>query len=130
MSKLKCLFTGMLGAVLVLGAAAALIPAYGDYAGRAALDETLWRLETYREKVARTASRHGSVESSGVGVLISADDYRSLNVDYARVFPDGTLVIRHANYHQVVVLEPSMAAGQVSWKCFGGPRDSVPPSCR
>ncbi len=128
MSKLKCFFTGMLGAVLVLLAAAVLVPVYGDFAGRAALSESLAGLATYREKIARMASRRGSIEGSGVGVLI--EDLPGLSLDYARVFPDGTLVIRHAGYHQVVVWEPSIAAGQVSWKCIGGPRNNVPASCR
>ena len=130
MSKLRCFFAGALGAIVVLGAAAVLLPLYGDYVARASLDESLLKLRVYREEVARNASRQGSVEASGREVTIPSEEFPTLNVDYARVFPDGTIVIRHAGYHQVVVWKPSITAGRVSWKCIGGPWHDVPPRCR
>ena len=129
-SGFRCFFVGVLGAVLVLGAAAILVPTYGDFQDRAALDETIGELDPYRDKIARNALSQGSIERSGVGIQISSEDLSRLSLDFARIFPDGTMAVRHAQYHQVVVWEPSIADGKVSWKCIGGPRQSVPPQCR
>lgn len=130
MSGFRCFFVGALAAVLVLGASAILVPTYGDFQDRAALDETIGELGSYRDKIARNALSQGSIERSGVGIQISSEEFSRLAVDYARIFPDGTMTVRHAQYHQVVVWEPSIEDGKVSWKCIGGPRQSVPPRCR
>jgi len=130
MSKLKCFLLGMLGAIVVLATAAILAPLYCDYDARAALSESLQQLALYRDAIAEHVTKEGSVESSGVEFLIPSEAFTQLNVDYARVFPDGTIVKRHAEHHQIVIWEPSMTAGQISWKCVGSPQKDVPPECR
>ena len=130
MSKLKCFLLGMLGAIVVLAAAAVLAPLYCDYDARAALSESLQQLAPYRDAIEENISKEDSIDVSGVVVSIPSEAFRSLNLDYARVFPDGTIVIRHAKHHQVIIWEPSMTAGQISWRCVGGPRKDVPPECR
>ncbi|MDX1401994.1 MAG: pilin [Kiloniellales bacterium] len=130
MSKFRCLVMGASGAVLVLLAAAVLIPAYGDYLGRATLSEVLAELESYRHEIAEKATNQGTMENAGVGVAISPEDSLRLGVNYARIFSDGTIVFRHGRYEQVIVWEPTMAGGNVTWRCVGGPRKSVPPWCR
>ena len=130
MSKLKCFLIGILGAIVVLAAAAVLAPLYCDYDARAALSDSLQQLAPYRDMIAENASKQGSPERSGVGISIPSETFPSLNVDYARVFPDGTILIRHTKHHQVIIWEPSMTAGQISWRCVGGPQKDVPPECR
>ncbi len=130
MSKLRCLFAGALGAVLVLIAAAVLIPVYGDYRGRAALTEAMGELVSYRTDISERAAKLGKTEGSGIGIVVSPEDLARLGLDYVRIFSDGTIVIRHGQYRQVIVWEPTVSAGEVSWKCVGGPRKSVPPWCR
>jgi len=120
----------MLGAIVVLAAAAVLAPLYCDYDARAALSESLQQLAPYRDAIEENISKEDSIDVSGVVVSIPSEAFRSLNLDYARVFPDGTIVIRHAKHHQVIIWEPSMTAGQISWRCVGGPRKDVPPECR
>ncbi len=71
-----------------------------------------------------TSLQHVRVEWSGSSRL------RHFDVDYARVFLDGTLVIRHIKHHQMIVLEPSLSKGVVTWRCIGGPMSDIPPSCR
>jgi hypothetical protein len=130
MRKPKCFLLGMSGAIVVLAAAAVLVPLYCDNAARVALAESLRQLAPYRDTIAENASKEGSVEGSGVEGAIPSEAFPGLNVDYARVFPDGTIVIRHAKHSQVVIWEPSMTAGQISWRCVGGPPKDVPPECR
>ena len=130
MSKLKCFLLTMLGAIVVLAAAAVLVPLFCDYIARAALSESLQQLTLYRDAIAEHVAKEGSAESSGVEISIPSEAFPSLNVDYARVFPDGTIVIRHAEHHQVVIWEPSVTAGQISWRCIGGPEKDVPAACR
>lgn len=112
------------------GAAAILIPTYGDFRDRAALDKSILELGPYRDKIASNALSQGSIDRSGAGIRISSEDLSRLALDYARIFPDGTMTVRHAQFHQVIVWEPSIVDGKVSWKCIGGPRRGVPPNCR
>ena len=130
MSKLKCFLLGMLGAIVVLATVAVLAPLYCDYDARAALSQSLQQLAPYRDAIAEHVAKEGSAERSGVAVSIPSEAFRSLNLDYARVFPDGTIAIRHAKHHQVVIWEPSITAERISWRCVGGPRKDVPPDCR
>ena len=130
MNKLKCFLLGMLGAIVVLAAVAVLAPLYCDYDARAALSQSLEQLAPYRDAIAEQFSKEGSAEDSGNEVSIPSEALSSLNINYARVFPDGTIAIRHAKHHQVIIMEPSMTAGQISWRCVGGPQKDVPPECR
>ena len=115
---------------MVLAAAAVLVPLYCDYAARVALAESLRQLAPYRDAVAENAPKEGSVEGSGVEGAIPSEVFLGLKVDYARVFTDGTIVIRHAKHRQVVIGEPSMTEEKISWRCIGGPPKGVAPECR
>lgn len=130
MSGFRCFLAGALGTVLVLGAAAIMIPAYGDFRHRAALDEVIAELSLLRDKIARNALSQGSIEGSGVGVQVSAEDMSRLALDYARVLPNGTMIVRHSQFYQVVVWEPTITDGKLNWTCIGAPRQGVPPRCR
>lgn len=130
MIKLRCFFAGAMGAILVLIAAAVLIPAYGDYRGRAALTAAMSELDSYRHDISERAATLGKTEASGVGIVVSPGDMARLGFDYVRIFADGTIVARHGKYHQVVIWEPAISSGEVSWRCLAGPRKSVPGWCR
>lgn len=84
----------------------------------------------YRDNIARIVLEHGSVESAGINITIPEEDYKRLNVDYARIFPDGTIFIHHAEHGQVVIWEPCITTKKVSWKCKGWPKRDVFPDCR
>ena len=130
MKKHKCLLVGVMGAFVILATVAVLFPVYCDYTARAALNDSLQKLIIYRDKIAMNGAERWAREGSGAEVKISAEAFPTLNIDYARVLPDGTIIIRHAKYHQIVVLEPSMTEGKVSWRCIGGPLRDVPTQCR
>lgn len=130
MTRLRCLFAGALGAVLVLIAAAVLIPAYGDYRGRATLTEAMSELDSYRFDISERATTLGKTEGSGTGIVVSPGDMARLGFDYVRIFSDGTIAARHGKYHQVIIWEPTISSGEVSWRCLAGPRKSVPAWCR
>lgn len=126
----RCFLAGTLGAVLVLAAAGVIVAAYGDYRGREAVTAAMAQLDSYRIAIAENAIKTGRLEGSGTGVVVPAEEQSRLGLDYVRIFLDGTIVMRHGKYHQVIVWEPTIENGEIGWKCVGGPRNDVPPWCR
>jgi hypothetical protein len=130
LSKINCFLIGGLGAIVVLGIASAINSMNWDSFARAALDESLWKLTPYRKDIEREIMKQGSIDATVVGTIIPSNKLPDLDLDYARVFSDGTIVIRHALYQQIVVWEPLITSGAISWECVvSGTHHGAPAAC-
>ena len=130
MSKINSFLIGGLGAIVVLGIAATINSLNWHGVDRAALDQSLRKLTAYRKDIEREIMKQGSIDPTVVGTIIPSNKLPDLDLDYARVFSDGTIVIRHALYHQIVVWEPLITSGAISWECVvSGTHHGAPAAC-
>jgi Tfp pilus assembly major pilin PilA len=122
---MRCFLIGVAGFVVTAVLAAVAIASYGDYAARASLAETMTSVVALRTQIAE-----GLVTRSGLPIKVTTEIQAFPNVDYLKVTNDGAIVFRSAKHGQVIVLEPSIAGGAVSWRCIGAPAKDVPADCR
>jgi hypothetical protein len=125
---LKTLLLGLAGGFFGLFAALIALSQYSDY--RAASETTTWlvEVEPTLEAIAAAAKARGTIEGSGTGVALPT--FQSPPLEYARVTSDGTVIMRGGREGQLLVLVPSLAEGEVAWRCVGGSRTSVAIRCR
>jgi hypothetical protein len=121
----SCFLRGVLGAFIILLAAAIAVPQYGDYKERAAnaaiFDESL----ALRQSIEVRIQALGTVENSGFGIKVPDD--RNYKADVTR---DGTVILQGLRYGHVLVLTPSLDQGVVSWSCMGGPPKDMHLQCK
>jgi hypothetical protein len=121
----SCFLRGVLGALVVLLAAAVAIPQYADYKERAANTDIFNEALSLREAVEERIFKLGTVENSGHGIQIPASkSYK------ASVTRDGVILLQGLRYGHVMVLVPSLDQGAVGWQCIGGPPKDMPLQCR
>jgi Tfp pilus assembly major pilin PilA len=117
---------GASGALLVLVAAAVIVPQYADYTARASAAGALNDLRELQERVAARALSSQSLSGSGVGISQSPPP----SLREITVLADGVVVAVASRFGQVIVLVPSYSNGSVSWRCMAGSAKDVPPPCR
>jgi len=124
---MRCFLVGIAGFVFAGLIAAIAIPSYGDFASRASLAETINAAAPLRAKIAEALARD---PRSVPGLASSATQEPLAGSNYLRVAADGTIVFRSAKHGQLMLFEPEVRQGVVTWKCIGSPPKEVPPDCR
>lgn len=122
----SCFLRGVLGALMVLLAAAIIIPQYADYRERAANAAILNESLALQQAIEARIQGLGAVENSGLGIEVPPE-----GTDYKAVITrDGAVILQGIRYGHVMVLTPRLAQGAVSWQCVGGPPKDMPRQCR
>lgn len=128
---MRCFFVGFAGFFVAAFVTAVAVSSYGDYIARARLGDTMAALEPLRVEIAEIITKQGSVGNVGASLKSKIAQQPDMGTDYIKVAADGTIVFRMARYGQVVVLEPSLRTGAVSWRCIGSkPEKDIPSNCR
>ncbi len=121
----SCFLRGVLGALVILLAAAVAIPQYADYKERAAnsaiYDESL----PLRESIEARILELDSVENSGTGIQVPTS--KGFKASITR---DGSIILQGNRYGHVLLLTPNLNQGMVGWQCIGGPPKDMPLKCR
>jgi hypothetical protein len=112
--------------LLVLAAAAVIVPQYSNYGMLARAYEVLRSIQPVQDRVSSQVLARQSVSGSGRG--ISYEPVPAVR-DW-QVLADGVVFVRGARFGQVFVLVPSYSEGAVSWRCIGGSAKDVPRRCR
>ena len=119
------LFTFLVAALLT----AIAVPSYGDFSARANLSETMLTIQPLQEQIGEIVTKQRGIANIAAALKLPADAARRTN--YLKVTPDGTIIFRNARFGQVIVLEPSVNAGMVTWRCIGSrPDRDIPSLCR
>lgn len=127
MSYFASFFYGALGALLVLAAAAIIIPQYSDY--KAAVESARWVNDVAEAQslIEQRAIATNSLESAGVDVPLP----KIVNgpVHYLEITHDGRIYIKGGAEGQLIVLIPYLEDNKVVWRCIGGSSKSVATTC-
>ena len=128
---MRCFFVGFAGFFVALFAALFIWASYSDFTARAALSLTWYEITPLREKITEIIKKQRTVANSGVSLVQPIKEQAVQSADYVKVASDGTIVFRSAKHGQIIVFEPSYAAGEVTWKCIGSkPEKNIPQECR
>lgn len=120
-----CFIRGALGALVILIAAAVIVPQYADYKERAANAMMYDESASLRQAVEARILELGGIQNSGIGVQIPPPgSYR------ANLTRDGIIILQGAAFGHVLVLSPAFHEGAVIWQCTGGPPKDMPRQCR
>lgn len=124
-SRLGSFALGALGAITVLLAVAIVVPLYSDYRSRAQASEMLAIAQPLQRAVEAHAVASRTLQGAGAGIKMAPAFFDST------VLWDGTIVLRNRNsFGQVIVLQPTLKEGSVTWQCAGGSARDVPTHCR
>lgn len=124
---MRCFLIGIAGFLFAGLVAAIAIPSYGDFRSRASLSETMSAVVPLRTKIAEALVKD---PKSVAAVAGSATREPPAGANYLKVAADGTIVFRSAKHGQLMLFEPEVRQGTVTWKCVGSPPRDVPPDCR
>jgi len=120
---MRCFLIGFAGFFVAGFLVLLAMAGYADYAARASLSETMAAAAAVRTTVAEELRDNRKLKPRPAQPAIAG-------ADYSRVSDDGTIVFRSARHGQIIVYEPSVQAGGVTWKCIGSPPKDVPADCR
>ena len=124
---MKCFIKGIVGAFVLLLAAAVIIPQYSDYRSRLETSEWILNIGATKLAVAGNANRLRSLTNSGIGVKVPGQ----MRSDPAiTIMANGVILIRGKKFGQLLVIIPELSDNKVSWTCVGGSAKDVPPLCR
>ena len=124
---MRCFLLGMLGGLLLLVVVIVASSQYSDYQSRAQTEEWLYRVEPIQADIEKNAIRQNSLMNAGRNVDKKAFQYAN-NLNLFEIAETGMLILRGGKEGQAVILIPSLAAGQVTWRCIGGPSHAIPSS--
>ena len=128
---IRYVVSGALAMLFVIGLTSFIVlPMYADYTERARVSDLLAEMGELKGEIAAAAIRSGS--TAGVGQLISSQLKSNLKRFGAvvRIFQDGTIVAITTDQGSLVMLEPTLSEGEVTWSCLGGPKKDMPTQCR
>jgi hypothetical protein len=119
---MRCFLIGFAGFFVAALVTVVAMASYADYSERASLGETMTSVAPLRNQVAESLANQ-----PGLPIRATTE---IPNVDYLKVTNDGTIVFRSAKHGQMIVFEPSVKGGAVSWRCIGSPGKTIPADCR
>ena len=79
-----------------------------------------------RKKIETEILRSGDVEMKSD---LPSGGREKFRIDFSRVTRDGSILAFSRSAKVVVLIEPKMHAGKVTWYCSGYPREAIPASC-
>ena len=126
MSALRSFGVGAVGALLVLIAAALIVPLYSDYTARSRAHEALTYLKSAQDRISARAMERGTLVGSGVGIAENSES----PLRETTISTDGTIIARVAYFGQVIVLIPKYSHEKITWRCIAGSAKDVPLQCR
>lgn len=125
---MKSFILDCLGAVILVALAALAFPTFTNYRARHEVDGWLSQIQPVQAQIAARATQQGKLEGSGAN--IAPPLFESVRPDILLIEPDGRIILKGGNSGQMLLLIPSLNAGQIRWTCLGGPDDALPEHCR
>ena len=126
---MKAFLYGAAGALLVLVAAAVIVPQYADYRSRAETSAWLARLRADTLPAIEAAIRR-SGRTAGAGDGIAPPDFGSDAPGRVEITTDGIVLLQGGRDGQLLVLMPQLLGDEVTWICRGGSAKAAPAECR
>ena len=112
-------FQGMLGALLVLVAAAIIVPQWQDYLADS--ETSVWlnaEIMPAVQSISANALRLRTTSGAGIGVPKPIFQVHAPSL--VEIDPDGIIFLKGGSDGQFVALIPTLSGGNVSWRCIGG----------
>lgn len=104
---------------------------YSDYRAAASISNAMAAIGSMRGEIRDVLVDHGAKANVGAMLKPPAEKRTYPEIEYLRVMPDGTIIFRGIRYGQIIVLEPTLRGGEVTWKCMGSkPDKNIPRDCR
>jgi hypothetical protein len=112
-------FQGMLGAFLVLVAAAIIVPQWQNYLADSQTGAWLnAEIVPTVQAISANVLRLKTTSGAGVGVPKPVFQYDAPTL--VKVDPNGIIFLKGGSDGQFVALIPTFSGGKVSWRCIGG----------
>lgn len=102
------------------------LPAYQCYTPRAKVAEVILAASTFRAEIDARFAQSKMLRDSGIGLVLKP----SGRVKAGFVTNDGVIIAIGEDPPAVVLFQPVVTQGQISWRCQGFPTEIMPRSCR
>ena len=118
---MKCFLSGLSGALLLLVVAGVVLPDIPYFwVPRKETLEWLDQVKPIQATIEKNAIQQNSLMNAGRSLDKKAFQNANANLNLFEIAETGTLILRGGRVEQVIILIPSLAAGQVTWRCIGG----------
>lgn len=84
-----------------------------------------------REEISRSLSIGEAIKISGELKINPTKDKRlQMPVDFGWITKEGSIIIQSKKYDVLLIQEPTISNGSVTWTCISHPKDAAPNFCR
>ena len=125
---MACFLKGLLGALLMLALAAAIIPQYSDYRALAETSNLLVQLEPVQRAIEADAVKQKSF--AGMAKHLANTAFIPNKLTVFEVTEAGVIIAKGGRDGQMIILSPSLLDGKITWRCLGAPDHDVPARCK
>jgi hypothetical protein len=125
MFAMKHFVYGLFGCITALLLFVIFQTQYSDYRAKAELGKLFFEAEPLQRTLEDAFRKTGKFDASSLPLSKKEGDATP-----ARVFENGTIVLRAPVSGESLVLIPTMENGQVRWACFAGLHKDKPSSCK
>ena len=122
--KLKCFFSGMVGAILVLVCVMLILPFYSDYRDRAVTSELLVSITPIKIEINDLL-----IKNEEINIDLSKYEL-SPKLKTITIQKTGVITVQGGDAGQIFILTPSKKLDSIDWHCQGGNYDAMPSMCR
>jgi type IV pilus assembly protein PilA len=121
----------LIGSILFAFLLSPLYPAIGEYTIRARVSELILAGSSAKGDVAEAIGGGATMEEASRRAIVK----REGSVSYARVLPNGTILVASTKLGAIVVMTPTVIDlgdnhPKLTWSCAGAPQKYMPMSCR
>lgn len=87
--------------------------------------------QSNREELSRSLSIGEAIKISGELKINPTKDKRlQMPVDFGWITKEGSIIIQSKKYDVLLIQEPTISDGSVTWTCISYPKDAAPNFCR
>jgi hypothetical protein len=105
---------------------AIILPAYSCITPRTKVAELLLSTNSIRDEITRRISEAQTLSNAGTGLTVP----QGKRVQWSLVTPDGILFAATDDPPSILILKPSLSAGEVQWQCNVFPITYAPFTCK
>ncbi|WP_128099459.1 hypothetical protein [Paracidovorax avenae] len=87
--------------------------------------------QSAREEISKSLANGEAIKISGDLKITQAKEKKlQMPVDFGWITKEGSIIIQSKKYDVLLIQEPTISNGSVTWTCISYPKDAAPNFCR
>lgn len=87
--------------------------------------------QSERDEISNSLSKGEPIKIGGDLKIVPAQDKNlQMPVDFGWITKEGSIIIQSKKYNVLLIQEPTISKGRITWTCISYPKDAAPNFCR